>query len=355
MRLQAKISLVSTLLMLGSAAGQAAPSTPTETPAALCAKKNQPVNDERFVSIGGIEQWVTIKGKSCANPVILFIHGGPGNPSSPYADNIYTGWQEDFTLVQWDQRGAGRTFGRGKDQTDLTIELMTRDGNELASYLIDRLGQKKIILVAGSWGSVLAVHMAKARPELFHAYLGVGQLVDHQENLTASHRRLIKLAREAGDSKTLTNLEALGPPPWTNPRSFGTMRRATRTYEAKTSTPAPANWWKPSPLYATDEALANYEAGEDFSYLQFVGLAGNGMLSNVRLPKLGTDFRIPFFLVQGAEDLVTVPKVAKAYFDSIAAPSKKFRLVPSAGHDPNAALVDAQYEILKTDIRPLAR
>ena len=129
----------------------------------------------------------------------------------------------------------------------------------------------------------------------------------------------------------------------------------TTDNEAKTSTAAPVGWWKPSPVYATDEALANYEAGEDFSYLQFVGLAGNGMLSTVSLPKLGTDFHIPFFLVQGAEDLVTVPEVAKAYFDTITAPSKKFRLVPSAGHDPNAALVDAQYEILKTDIRPLVR
>ena len=355
MRLQAKISLVSAILIMWSVAGHAAQPRPTEAPAALCAKNNQPLNEERFVRIGGIEQWVTINGASCANPVILFLHGGPGNPLSPYADTIYGAWQKDFTLVQWDQRGAGRTFGRGKDQSGLTIEVMTRDGNELASYLIDRLGQKKIILIAGSWGSVLGVHRAKTRPDLFHAYLGVGQLVDHRENLTASHRRLIALARAAGDAKTLASLEALGAPPWTNPRSFGAMRRATRSYEAKSSTAAPVGWWKPSPAYATDEALANYEAGEDFSYLQFVGLAGDGMLSTVSLPKLGTDFRIPFYLVQGAEDLVTVPEVARAYFDSITAPSKKFRLVPSAGHDPNAALVDAQYEILKTDIRPLAR
>lgn len=286
--------------------------------------------------------------------MILFLHGGPGNPLSPYAETIYAAWEKDFTLVQWDQRGSGKTFGRNPDQADLTIDKMAGDGTELAEYLIAQLGQTKVILVAGSWGSVLGVHMAKARPDLFHAYLGVGQLVSYAANQAASYKQTIALADGVDDSATLAALEALGPPPWTNPRGFGALRRATRIYEAKTSAPAPASWWKPSAAYATKAALAEYEGGEDFSYLQFVGLAGDGMLSKVDLPGLGTDFPIPFFLVQGSADLVTVPEVAKSYFDSLSAPRKQYHLVPSAGHDPNAALIDAQYEILKLQIRPLA-
>ncbi len=96
--------------------------------------------------------------------------------------------------------------------------------------------------------------------------------------------------------------------------------------------------------------LADYEAGEDYSYLQFVGLAGDGMLSTVDLPQLGTTFDVPVFLVQGAEDLVTVPAVAKTYFDSIRAPRKRYVLLPATGHDPNPSTIDAIHKLLKTEV-----
>jgi pimeloyl-ACP methyl ester carboxylesterase len=136
-------------------------------------------NEKGFVKIGGIEQWVTIQSENCANPVILFLHGGPGNTLSPHADAIYGGWTKDFTLVQWDQRGAGMTFGRNKPGEDdkLTVEQMAKDGNELAAYLIKHLGQRKIILMGSSWSSILGVQMVQMKPELFHAYIGSSHIV----------------------------------------------------------------------------------------------------------------------------------------------------------------------------------
>ncbi|MCY7355725.1 MAG: alpha/beta hydrolase [Lysobacter sp.] len=124
---------------------------------------------------------------------------------------------------------------------------------------------------------------------------------------------------------------------------------------AMTTIAAPKDWWVPSPLYTTPKAQADYEAGEEYSYLQFVGLKGNGMLSLIDLPKLGLNFDIPVFLVQGAEDLVTVPEVAKRYFDNIVAPQKVYVLLADTGHDPNAAMLEAQYKILKEQIAPLTK
>ena len=289
--------------------------------------------------------------------MILFLHGGPGNTLSPYASAIYGSWENEFTLVQWDQRGAGRTFGRNPQaaEPELTIDQMTRDGIEVATYLARHLNKKKVILLGGSWGSVLGVHMAKARPDLFHAYVGVGQLVDSAENQAASFGKVMALARTAGDTKTLSTLEALGAPPWANPRNFGILRRATRHYEKKTTIAAPASWWVPSPLYATPELQADYENGEEFSYLQFVGLKGNGMFSKVDLRKLGSAFEVPVFLVQGSQDLVTVPEVAKRYFDSISAPEKGYVLLSKTGHDPNVMMIDAEYRVLRTRIVPRLR
>ena len=352
------IAILTTLFILGALslpAGSAESSGNASTP--ICVSTAQKVHEEKFVSVGGIEQWITIKGDSCTNPVILFLHGGPGNTLSPYADSIYGAWEKTFTLVQWDQRGAGKTYGRNPStaQSTLTIERMSEDGIELATYLTRHLGKSKIILMGGSWGSILGVHMVKSRPELFHAYVGIAQIVSYRENQAASYEKVIASARTTKDSSTLSALEALGPPPWTDPRNSGILRRATRAYEGKVSAPAPESWWVPAPDYDTPQMRAAYLEGEDFSYLQFVGLKGDGMFSEVDLPRLGMVFDIPVFFIHGSEDLVAIPDVAKRYFDGITAPQQEFVLVPDAGHDPNPAMIDAEYRIMRQRVHSLAQ
>ena len=349
--MRAPLPLLAAMLLLAGSAAMA-----QQPAAAPCATQEQAIREEAFVLIGGIDQWITIKGDICANPVILFLHGGPGNPLSPYSAALYGAWEKDFTIVQWDQRGAGRTFGRNRAaaEADLSVPRMTQDGIEVAEYLVRRLGKRKLILVGGSWGSVLGIHMAHARPDLFSAYVGVGQLVSYRQNQVASYRNLLSLAHAAADTQTVDKIEALGPPPWTDPRAFGILRKATRPYEARASTPAPKSWWVPAEAYTSPQMEADYEGGEDYSYIQFVGLKGDGMLSTVDLPALGNRFEIPIYLVQGAEDLVTAPEVAKLYFDTLSAPRKKYVLLPRTGHDPNPPMMAAIYAILKNDIAAAA-
>ena len=107
------------------------------------------INEEMFVRIGGIGQWITIKGDDRNNPVVLFLHGGPGDAWSPFADAMFGGWDKDFTLVQWDQRGAGRTYGKSGPSIEptMTIERMMQDGVEVSEFLTKHLNRKKIIIV----------------------------------------------------------------------------------------------------------------------------------------------------------------------------------------------------------------
>jgi pimeloyl-ACP methyl ester carboxylesterase len=163
------------------------------------------------------------------------------------------------------------------------------------------------------------------------------------------------LAKAANDQDALAKLGAVGAPPWSNPRHFGVVRRIIRQYEAKTTIAMPAAWRVAAPAYTTPKALADFEGGEDYSFLQFVGMKGNGMFSRFDLSKLSKNFTLPFFLVQGTEDLLTRPEVAKAYFDSVTAPQKEFVLVPQAGHDPNQPTMDAQYKLLQERVRPLIK
>lgn len=325
---------------------------PASAPA-VCAPGSS-IDEAGFVPLGGIDQWVTIRGRRCGNPILLFVHGGPGNPLSPYADALFSAWEGDFTIVQWDQRGAGRTFGRNPpgEGVALTVQRMADDGLALAEYLTRRLDQPKIVVVGGSWGSILAVHMVKARPSLFHAYVGFAQIVAGPLNQAATYNRLLSLAREAKDAAVLASLEQMGPPPWTNPRYPGVVRRATRRYEAKVTDPPPPHWWVRAPDEDTPQLRTHDEQGEEYSYLQFVGLEGNGMFAGVDLPALGTRFEVPIFIVQGAEDLVTLAEVTRGYFDRIEAPAKALVVVPRAGHDPNERLLGAIRAALEERVRP---
>jgi pimeloyl-ACP methyl ester carboxylesterase len=318
-------------------------------------KPGMNISEEAFVSIGGIEQWVAIDGADCANPVVLIVHGGPGNPSTPFAANVYGSWEKDFTLVQWDQRGSGKTFARNPDTVNhtLTMELMARDGVEVAAYATRRLGKRQVILFGGSWGSALAINMLKLKPELFSAYQGTSQLVEYGANQRATYKRIFELTRAAGDKEAVASLEALGAPPWKNPRAFGIIRRITRRYEAKSTQPAPDTWWMFPSQYDTEAYKTAYTDGEDYSYMQFVGQKGDGMLSRIDMPALGTNFSVPVFIIQGKEDILTMPSVTKAYFDRIKAPIKKYILLDNVGHDPNPLMVNAQFQILKTQIAPL--
>jgi len=329
--------------------------------AAVCGLLSLParaacIDEQKFVPINGIEQWVVIRGEKCENPVLIIVHGGPGNPMTPYAKAIYGPWEKEFTLVLWDQRGSGMTYGRKPPAEDdpLTLELMRDDGIAVTEYALKRLGKRKAILKGASWSSVLGPLMIKARPELYSAYVGTAHMVRHPDNIKSSYARTLELAKAAKDADSIAKLEALGTPPWTNPRNFGILRRVTRKYEAMATDPAPASWWKPEALYATAKYEADYTAGEDYSFLQFVGWKGDGMASKVDAYRLGPSFDVPVFIIQGAEDLVTTPDVARAFYDAIRAPKKEFILLPRVGHDPNPPMVDAQLKLLREKVRPLA-
>src|SRR5687768_12726866 len=174
------------------------------------------IHEQKFILINGIEQWVTIKGES-SKPVILFLHGGPGSPLSPYSDTLYKAWEKDFIIVQWDQRGAGKTFGRNAPEeltpeylksNPLTVEQMSSDGIELSEYLIKHLGKQKIILFGTSWGSVLGVKMATKRPDLFYSYVGHSQVVNPSNDLPL-YNKVYQIAKKHNDKESLEILNSI--------------------------------------------------------------------------------------------------------------------------------------------------
>jgi len=319
--------------------------------------------EERFIRINGIEQWVTIKGDS-TKPIVLFLHGGPGSPLSPYADAIYGKWEKDFILVQWDQRGTGKTYGRNAPpevspayikSNPLTIEQMSRDGTDLVHYLIQRFKKPKIILFGTSWGSVLGVKMAMSNPELYYAYVGHSQVVAPSEDLIFDYRQIYRLVQTANDQESLTILNQIGEPPYDMARNAGKLLRIIKKYQERNATPAPAAWWTMAPAYVNQNDNQDRENGDDYSFLSYVGdkrFDVSPINTKINFLKDGLVFKMPVYLIQGEEDMQTPAVITTAYFERISAPSKKLILVPKAEHGFNQPVVDIQYKVMREYIQP---
>jgi pimeloyl-ACP methyl ester carboxylesterase len=150
------------------------------------ARASVAIDEQGFAPIGGIPQWIAIQGKENANPAILYLHGGPGEAQSPFL-NSFTPWEQDFTVVNWDQRGAGKTFEKNGEATpDLTLERLTADAVEVTRLALNRLGKRKLVLVGQSFGAMLGLMAVRRAPELYYAFVGTGQFVNNA--LTMEYR-----------------------------------------------------------------------------------------------------------------------------------------------------------------------
>ena len=150
------------------------------------------------VQIGGIEQWIEVRGQNVNNPILLFIHGGPGIAFIPLSGSFQDPWEKYFTVVQWDQRGAGKTYESNDKELQrktMNISQMEQDTLDVVNYLRNRFRRQKIFVVGHSWGSVLGLWLAHEYPDAIYAYVGVGQLVDMQQNDEIAYRDALQQAR----------------------------------------------------------------------------------------------------------------------------------------------------------------
>ena len=292
-------------------------------------KSPKGIDEASFISIGGIEQWVTVRGQDRDNPVLLFLHGGPGDVTNPWSFALFASWEQHFTVVQWDERGAGRTLKRNGASIapTITVERISQDGIELAEYLRKHLGKDKIIIVGHSFGSILGLHMAKARPDLFHAYVGTGQVADETKNYSVAYEALVKKARSLGNQQALAELSQIGPPPYPSGKGYRVQWKWANRFEGADqfllgtiglALVAPGN---------SVEDINDTADGEILSAEHLVPQTGSSG------PKeLGLEFSVPMFMFQGAEDFTTPTALARQYFQAIKAPRKVFVLIKGGGH-----------------------
>ncbi|MFH8380237.1 alpha/beta fold hydrolase [Kitasatospora sp. NPDC018058] len=310
------------------------------------------IDEAGFVRIGGIGQWVSIRGEDRGNPVILEILGGPGASNLVFIPRTRA-WEKHFTIVRWDMRGAGFTFAATgpEGQGELSYERLYRDALEVTEHLRARLGVDKLLLVANSFGTVLGLRLARNHPELYSGYVGTDQNVIDGGRERSAYDALVGRLRAAGrkKEKELAAVLAMGADrsTWTtedvgeynklvlttDPLSFDTMKTVV----------VRSLWF--SPLH-TLRGLRSYMKAMEFSErLQLEAATFDERAE-------GTEFRIPFFVFQGDGDVLTPPQPAERFFDEVTAPVKEFALIRNASHFASFRHPDQFLDLMLTKVRP---
>jgi pimeloyl-ACP methyl ester carboxylesterase len=288
------------------------------------------VTESRFVTIGGVEQWLQIRGADRDNPVLLVVHGGPGSPYSIFTP-VLRDWEEHFTVVHWDRRGAGRTLSRSGTPApaDLRFERLVDDGIEVAEFLRRHLRKDKVVLMTGSMGTLVGIPMAKRRPDLFSAYVGTDFYVNMVENDALGHAGTLERVRAAGNTKAVVALEGIGG----DPRRWSVKDWGVRMQWSMGTDPAPKSGFKM--LFSLLLTKPDYSLRDVRSWLKGFGATRDAMFDQFMqwdARTLGTDFEIPFFLFQGGSDVVTLTRPAVEYFAEVCAPDKALVLIEGASH-----------------------
>jgi len=319
--------------------------------AAVPARAGNAIDESLFVSAGGIDQWINIKGTDVRNPVLLVVHGGPGEAQWPVTEK-YDAWRDAFTVVLWDQRGAGHTYGRyGAKTPNMTLEQFARDGVDVANHLCRALGKRKIILLGHSWGSIVGVRMAQLNPELFAAYVGTGQVESWSASVNAQFDLLLAKARQDNDQDSIKAFAAIGRPDPADAKQYFGFTRNLRSVMAPSDRDWIASLRAKIPTWekADPKNFADFRDGFDFSA---EAVLPDQMKTN--LPATAAKLDTAVFVIQGRDDAITPTAAAVDYFNKIQAPEKALVLIPDAGHFAFMTAPAAFLDALTQTVRPVA-
>lgn len=305
------------------------------------------VNEAGYVTIGGARQWIQVRGRDRANPILLVLHGGPSMSLIPFTYEGCRAWERHFTVAHWDQRDAGRSriAGAAKSGPPPSIDLFVRDGLEVAQHLRARLGHEKVVLLGISWGSLLGVEMVRRRPDLFQTYVASGQVVDFQAGEAVGYAALLERVAAAGDARSLAKLHAIGPPPYWERKRLMAERRVMLAHPPASERGMLSAMIRAllfAPDYSLRDAWAVMSAEPDARIVE--------ELMSYDAATGGLAFAVPMIFIQGAEDIQSPTLPIADFMEKIAAPRKQLVILPGLGH--MAVTADAFLDELLRQTRP---
>ena len=286
------------------------------------------INEEMYVDINGAKQWISIYGQDLDNPVLLYLHGGPGSSTSLYDYAFTRKWSDVYTVVTWDQRNCGKSYSSDQNDTTLTYDLMMNDGVEMTKYLLDYLGKDKITLLGHSWGTYFGCNLVLEYPEYYECYIGTGQLVDFDQNETAFKEEAAKWAGNDEESSRL--IEKL------NVGDFSAEYYAARNVLMEKYGYDMFADRTDYNLIAAQVFNPYYSFGDFYQYINSDFSIYDEFLRSDEFDKFSllgkTDYQVPFYNINGDKDYQTNYLIAQDYFELVSAPRKKMYIMEDTTH-----------------------
>ncbi len=315
---------------------------------------------ETFVAtLGGAKQVVNVRGADRDNPILLFVHGGPGAVEMPFAWAFQRPWEDVFTVVQYDQRGAGRSYPLNDPATlapTMTLDRYRDDAIELIELLQKRYGQRKVVLMGHSWGSFVGLAVALERPDLLHAYVGVGQGIDFREGEKLGMAWTRAKALAAGDRAAVAAIDALAPYPSSGPftieQADGWRKYAMPYGSLLYNRPPATTLYFEQPRLSPEYTEADRQAwgkGSAFTVTTLWPRLADVSFAQARA------IDIPIVFLLGRHDYTVPSPVAAAWFAKARAPSKTLVWFEHSAHMPMVEEPGLFFAALLRDVLPLTK
>lgn len=294
--------------------------------------------------LGGLDQWVMIRGENVANPLLVLLHGGPGFPEMRFFRCFNAPLERDFTVVYWEQRGTDKSFDHKIPKSSMTVERFIADLNELVDAMRKRFGKDKVAIYGHSWGSALGVLYAARFPDKVAAYVGAGQIGDWPASEVICYEFTLTEAERRRNRKALRELRAIGPPPHTARRVMVQRKWLTRFVGMVRG----MSMWRLSRIIIGGPESSVLDLPNILRGTLFSTYAMWDEVSALNLVKAAPVLAMPVFFFIGRHDHVIAPETSVAYFDMLSAPSKKLVWFEESAHAPpfeeppkfNAAMVE---------------
>jgi pimeloyl-ACP methyl ester carboxylesterase len=303
------------------------------------------------INLGGVPQWILIRGNDVQKPLLLKLHGGPGQAEMATV-RFNRLLENDFIVVEWDQRGAGKSAQAIDPERAMSIAQLVEDTHDLTELLLKRFHQKNLILVGSSWGSVIGIETVKKYPNLYRAFVSTGQIANFTEGMIVGYRFLLVEAKKRNDLKALDELTKIGPPPYAGDEgeskratygkwleAFGGLWHSSEKFDR-------VGWMTSSVEYAWPEKL-HYTAAAKRSFNLLLPQLEAVDLDNT-VPKVD----VPVYFAVGRYDHMAPFEVSQAYFSRLAAPKKQWIWFEESAHFPQWEEVEKFHDLLANEVVP---
>ncbi len=298
------------------------------------------VQKAEYIIIGGIEQYIQIRGQDISNPVIIMLHGGPGNNMAYYSYYWQTDLEQDYTIVHWDQRGCGNTYYRNKSAEKPTLDLLLSDLDELTKYICLEYDKEKVIIMGHSWGTFLGGIYSGEHPEKVSAYISIGQMLDFKESEQVSAQEAIRLANTAGktqDARGISKILELIMTYQKLDKPEATELMKVRQLKEKYLPSQYGNkmgslcWFSPYMTFNDLKWMLSIDKLIESNSELYEALLSDEKLS---MYDYYLQYEVPVIIIAGDCDWTTPHSMALNYFNDISAPNKEFITIENTGHIP---------------------